>query len=625
MESVPVSPQDGAPAICGAEGAKAAQGKRRRNLSKKEIEAERDQLALQLAACKELNQELLEEAEERANLQLRHEIEVRKRAEDKLITLSSAVEQSPVSVVITDIHGAIEYVNPKFTQVTGYTLDEVKGQNPRFLKSGETSPKQYRKLWQKITSGGQWQGQFHNRAKNGNLFWESALISPIVDGHGEITHFLAIKEDITQRKQREQEQNALLALAMALRAANGRHEMLPAVLEQSAHIVAAPIAAFAVFNPNTGGLTIEAAYRQGDPLYEAGIPLPGDTGISAAVLHSGEVYCSDDVSTDSRFLMHELVQDERAGVCLPLIANGEPLGVLWVFRSKSFSSDDVRLLSAVSDMAAVALQRAKLHDKVMRYTTDLEAEVATRTKELAEANQQLKELDQLKSKFVSDITHELRTPVTNIGLYLKLLEHKPEKLADYLPILMGQAERLSTLVKDTLDLSRMEHSHDTLNVTHIDLNDLARSVVAAHAARAEEQDLVLEFMPAPGLPLIEGDGDKLTQVVTNLVANALNYTPNGQVTVFTHYNAIERAVKCEVKDTGCGIHFEDLSHVFDRFYRGRRDQIAPVPGTGLGLSIVKEIVELHGGHIDVKSEVGFGSTFTVTFPLPQQTSLTEGA
>lgn len=542
-----------------------------------------------------------------------------KKAEDLLTTLSSAVEQSPVSILITDINGNIEYVNPKFTQLTGYTLEEVKGKNPRILKSGETPPEEYRKLWQTITSGGQWHGQLHNRAKDGTLFWESATMSPIIDANGRITHFMSIKEDITERKQREREQNALLSLAMALRTADGVHEMLPAILEHSAHIVDAPTAAFARYVPETGALLLEATARRGETTFNAVISIPRDQGISHSVLHSGEAYATENLLADERFLLHELIADERSAICLPLIANGEPLGVLWVLREKEFSPDDKRLLSAVADMSAIALQRAKLHDKVLRYTADLEAEVAKRTKELAEANEQLKELDRLKSKFVSDVTHELRTPVTNIGLYLKLLERKPEKLPEYLSILMGQAEWLRTLVKDTLDLSRLDHTRETLNLAPVDLNALVQSVTTAHAARAEAQNLGLTFIPYPNLPLIQGDNDKLIQAVTNLVANALNYTPNGHITVQTTYIAENNMVCCEVKDTGCGIHAEDLPHLFDRFYRGRRDNIAPVPGTGLGLSIVKEIIEAHGGEIKVTSEVGLGSTFTLCLPFSHQT------
>ncbi|MFA5342571.1 MAG: PAS domain S-box protein [Kiritimatiellia bacterium] len=129
-----------------------------------------------------------------------HDVTERKRVEDELRKLSQATEQSPATVVITDALGNIEYVNPKFTQLTGYSLAEVLGKNPRVLKSGELPPGAYKDLWAAITSGREWHGEFHNRKKDGSLYWESALIAPVMDADKRITHFLAVKEDITERK-----------------------------------------------------------------------------------------------------------------------------------------------------------------------------------------------------------------------------------------------------------------------------------------------------------------------------------------------------------------------------------------------------------------------------------------
>ncbi|MEI7811987.1 MAG: PAS domain S-box protein [Ignavibacteria bacterium] len=126
---------------------------------------------------------------------------------EKLRKLSRAVEQSPVSIVITNIDGNIEYVNPKFTEVSGYTSEEAAGNNPRILKSGEMAQSEYQNLWSIISSGGEWKGEFHNRRKNGELYWESASISPIKDNEGRITHYLGVKEDTTNRKMIE---NALI-------------------------------------------------------------------------------------------------------------------------------------------------------------------------------------------------------------------------------------------------------------------------------------------------------------------------------------------------------------------------------------------------------------------------------
>jgi PAS domain S-box-containing protein len=132
------------------------------------------------------------------------DITERKRAEEQIQKLSHAIEQSPTTVVITDIDGNIEYVNPMFTQLTGYLYEEAIGKNPRILKSGKTSPEKYKSLWDKITSGREWRGEFCNKKKNGELYWEFMSISPVKNSEGVITNYIAVKEDITQRKLTEE-------------------------------------------------------------------------------------------------------------------------------------------------------------------------------------------------------------------------------------------------------------------------------------------------------------------------------------------------------------------------------------------------------------------------------------
>jgi PAS domain S-box-containing protein len=157
------------------------------------------------------------------------DITERRRAEDQVRKLSQAIEQSPAIVQITDQAGDIEYVNPKFTEVTGYSFDEVLGRNPRLLKSGEMAPSEYQQMWQALASGGEWRGEFHNRRKDGSLYWEAAVISALRDTDGEITHVLADKEDITERKRLEQEvdsRNRELARSQALAAMGQMATML---------------------------------------------------------------------------------------------------------------------------------------------------------------------------------------------------------------------------------------------------------------------------------------------------------------------------------------------------------------------------------------------------------------
>ncbi len=122
---------------------------------------------------------------------------------EQLRLFKLAVEQSPASILITDSQGKIEYVNHKFTQITGYTKEEVIGQNPRILKSGEKNAEDYKSLWHTISSGNEWHGEFHNKKKNGELYWESASISPVKNNEDKITNYVAVKEDITKHKEAE--------------------------------------------------------------------------------------------------------------------------------------------------------------------------------------------------------------------------------------------------------------------------------------------------------------------------------------------------------------------------------------------------------------------------------------
>ncbi len=128
----------------------------------------------------------------------------RRKAEEELRTLSRAIEQSPASIIITDLAGAIQYVNPRFTEVSGYSFEEARGKTPRILKSNQTTPEQYSTLWATIQAGHEWHGEFCNRKKNGDLFWESASISPVLDDYGKIVHFVAVKEDITEHRRFEE-------------------------------------------------------------------------------------------------------------------------------------------------------------------------------------------------------------------------------------------------------------------------------------------------------------------------------------------------------------------------------------------------------------------------------------
>ncbi len=233
-----------------------------------------------------------------------------------------------------------------------------------------------------------------------------------------------------------------------------------------------------------------------------------------------------------------------------------------------------------------------------------------------------KELDQLKSEFVSNVSHELRTPLANLKLYLTLLEKgRPERRATHLRVLNQEVRRLETLIEDILDLSRLETRGEQAERIPLQMDEIVQQVVQSLAPQATSRNVNLSFEPSP-VPPVKANRDQIIQLVTNLVANAINYTEAGGKIVLTLGVMVregKRWVALAVKDTGVGIAPSELPHIFDRFYRGER-QRHMAPGTGLGLAIVKEILDLHQGWIDVKSHPGMGSTFTVGLPALDETS-----
>ena len=226
-----------------------------------------------------------------------------------------------------------------------------------------------------------------------------------------------------------------------------------------------------------------------------------------------------------------------------------------------------------------------------------------------------KDLQRMKEAFVSNVSHELRTPITNIKLHHELLGQNPEKKEIYLERLTRETDRLQLIVEHLLFLSRLHHEQ-VYRFVPTDLNVIAGQLVADRQLLAQEKQLTLGFEGAAGLPPVKADQALITRVVSILLTNAFDYTPpGGQIVVNTRLNEGNSPpwVGLRVSDTGLGIDGEDRGQIFERFARGKAAAELNVPGTGLGLAIAKEIVERHGGVIEVESEgaPGKGSTFTV--------------
>ena len=231
-----------------------------------------------------------------------------------------------------------------------------------------------------------------------------------------------------------------------------------------------------------------------------------------------------------------------------------------------------------------------------------------------------KMLEEMRSEFVANVSHELRTPLTSIrGFAETLLDgacEDPVTTRDFLLIINKEAERLSRLIDELLNLSRIEDEKFVLNYEAFDISDLIKRTAAIVQTQAAEKNLTINLALPGDLSAVYGDPDMIGQVLLNLIDNAINYTQPGG-TIQVRAGVEQGALKVDVQDNGIGIMPENLSRLFERFYRVDKARSREMGGTGLGLSIVKHIVEAHKGRVQVESKVGNGSTFSFQLPLAE--------
>ncbi len=235
------------------------------------------------------------------------------------------------------------------------------------------------------------------------------------------------------------------------------------------------------------------------------------------------------------------------------------------------------------------------------------------------------ELDELKNEFVSTVSHELRTPMTSIKGYVDLLlmgaaGQMSATQEHYLQVIQNNADRLHMLVNDLLDISRIETGKTQLDLQPNNISTLVDQIVEGHLygrIQHEGKNITVHTDMPLSLPLVNMDRRRITQVLTNLVDNAFNYTPeHGEIHLTARENG--RYVYISVKDTGIGISAQDQQRIFDRFFRAENENVQKIPGTGLGLAIVNSLVEMHGGKIKIESTPGAGSIFTFNLPIASE-------
>jgi signal transduction histidine kinase len=335
-------------------------------------------------------------------------------------------------------------------------------------------------------------------------------------------------------------------------------------------------------------------------------------GTLSQVVRDREPLIVSDAHTDPRVPGSQrtfaLIHGFRSWVLVPLLQHDEVVGTIGVTRREpgGFTEEEVALLQTFADQAVIAIENARLFE-----------EVQARTRELAKTVEDLEIASQHKSQFVANMSHELRTPLAAILGYAELIQegfYEPQgpKSLDALTRIRSNGKHLLGLINTVLDIAKIESGQFTLNMAEYDIQSIVEIVRSATEALAQNKKLTLKTDVAKKLPIGLGDEQRLTQVLLNLVGNAIKFTDTGEVRVSAV--AANGAFTVSVADTGPGIPPDQLTRVFEQFHQVDSSNTKAKGGTGLGLAISKQIVEMHGGRIWVESTLGKGSTFHMELP-----------
>jgi len=335
-------------------------------------------------------------------------------------------------------------------------------------------------------------------------------------------------------------------------------------------------------------------------------PLRKGEGVGGRVVETRAPFQVPDITAEGAYRVHIRDTLVRAGyralLAVPLIREERVIGAFLVGRKQpgEFSRETVELLTTFASQSALAIENARLF------------------RQLEQKSRELEDASRHKSQFLANMSHELRTPLNAILGYTELIVDRvygdvPGKIDEVLDRVQKSGRHLLGLINDVLDLSKIEAGQVALHLTDYSFGDVVQAVVGSVGSLAAEKHLELTVDVAPDLPMGRGDERRITQVLLNLVGNAIKFTDKGRVTV--RVSALDDAFLAAVADTGPGINKEDQERIFEEFQQSDGALAKGKTGTGLGLAIAKRIAELHGGRIWVESTLGEGSTFYLRIPV----------
>ena len=492
----------------------------------------------------------------------------RMKVEDKLRSLSRAVDQNPASIMITNTKGEIEYVNQNFIESTGYSAEEVMGKEPGFLKTNYTSKTDFDLMWSTILSGGEWHGEFKNKKKNGEFFYEEATISPIKDDNGQITHFLAVKLDITAKKNDEK----LIS-------------KLSKAIEQS------PVAI--VITDESG--KIEFVNTSFTELTQY--------SIKEIINKPPRIFNPKHLSENDFIMMWENLKSGK-------VWKGEFLNRR---KDKTCYWEDV-IISPLLDLKGNITNYILVMDDISEKKAMIDQLITSKDK--------AEESNRLKSAFLATMNHELRTPLHHIIGFSELIISQvlPEDNIDFANSIHTSGNNLLTIIEDIFDLALFEQSdikikNQTFSIIEQFMENKA-SLDSILMDSAKQDNIQLVFKPDTNwLPsYITADRSKINQVLNHLFKNAVKYTNTGSVE-FGYTIDNKSSITYYIKDTGIGIKKDQQQIIFEFFRQAEEYNTRNYGGIGIGLSISRKIAKVLNGELKVISEPDIGSTFFLTIPI----------
>jgi PAS domain S-box-containing protein len=551
----------------------------------------------------------------------------RQHLEEARTQLAAIVESSDDAIISVTLAWIILSWNRGAERLYGYPAAEVIGR-PIAILLPPDRPDEFSELLEHLMRGERIEPyETAGRRKDGQDIHVSLTLSPVGVAMSGIIGASAVVRDITARKRveaaLERQRRDTVFLDRASQLFNSTLQ-LDVVLQRVVRMTTEVLGESCTINLLEEGkthLTPMATYHPDPQARQARLQIQRDDpvriGDPASVVGlaavTGLPYLVKDARRDGRVKYVERLHI-FSSIAVPVIAKGKILGVLAssiTTPSRQFTEADLRLATALADRAALAIENARLYEQERVLRQQLEG-----------LNRQIQAVDRRKTEFVTLVSHELRTPLTSMAGYIALLlEGQGGPLTtrqrEWLGTIGDNADCLVTLIDDLLDIARIEAGKIELKRTPLDLIPLIHEVARVLRPQLEGKGQSLTLDLAAALPAIVGDADRIRQILTNLLSNALKYTPCGGHIIIAACGDADCA-RVAVQDTGVGLTPDEQAELFTPFFRAQHDMTQGVGGTGLGLAITRALVELHGGAITVTSVPGQGSTFSVTLPIPQE-------